>query len=117
MPVNLVSAVVNVYYIASWKQLRGVFCFCHILSIFPLDILLVLVFEVLDACNADPILIFQSLSCLSLQLGNGGQRVLYLDNPGDYEQTWHHCMGEWHSVFKLHKGRTTMFRYEICSLF
>lgn len=34
----------------------------------------------------DALLLFLSVSVSLLQLGDGGQRIFYLNNPGDYEQ-------------------------------
>lgn len=47
-----------------------------------------------------------------LQLGDGGQRVFYLNNPGDYEQAWHHCLGQWYPLPKLHKSGAALLRWE-----
>ncbi len=61
--------------------------------------------------------VIQTLSCPSIhlhtimmklvsvsrpQLGDGGQRLFYLNHPGDYEQAWHHGLGERSALSKLH---------------
>lgn len=48
---------------------------------------------------------------LVLQLGDGGQRIFYLNNPGDHEQAWHHCLGQRHSLPELHEGGAALLRW------